>query len=158
MKQNPKEQVNIIELGQEFIKKLNEQCKATKVQKVYEVTIKDGKLKSDNRVGKEIKDNKTFKTLKFTVADLETNERITLFSTDYVFKNPADVLKKDYKRVLYREFFYGAVVVFAFNMEATIKQRRMEEVLTKPSTFAEHPVTPDEAINPADFAAPNDVV
>ncbi len=135
MKQNPKEQVNIIELGQEFIKKLNEQCVTNKVNKLYEVSIKDGKLASDNRVSKgdeKKNQNKRFKTLKFTVVDLDSRERITLFSTDFVYSNPAEVFKGEYKTILYKEFFYGAVVVFAFNMEATIKQRNLEQVLTKP--------------------------
>ena len=136
MKQNPKEIVNIVMLVEEFIAKLNTECVKHKVQKYYKVSITD----TEDKKGKR---------LQLTVADLDTNERIILFSLDYTFSNPAKALTDSYKRTLYREFLFNCVGLFSFNMEQNIKYNRTKSKLESQDTFnphAEHPISLDETM------------
>lgn len=155
MKHNTKEIINIVEMGQAFVENLNKSCKAHDMQEFYEVTIKDGKLKSNNRVGTNTEnENKPYKTLRFVVVDLETNERLTLFSTDYVFKNPAKMLGSDYKRVLYREFMYACFSVSAFTLKNNIRAHNAEMLLKRKAASKMEEGVPD--VTASDFSqSPN---
>lgn len=126
---NIKENINIVELVQSYIKILNTSCKENNIKKHYSIDIINGKIPSDIRVKDTKEKRKTFKQLKFTIANLETNERITLFSVDYVLKNPADVFNGDYKKVLYKEFLYSTTSLFAITMENFKKQEKAESLI-----------------------------
>lgn len=152
MKHNHKETINVVTLIDEFVARLNTQCVQAKVQKHYSISIQTGTNPKPDVSSKKGGQSKVFKTLKFVVADLDTNERIVLFELDYAFKNPSYVLSVPYKRNLYSEFLYNAVGIMAFNLEENIRHRRTEKVLNDQSTFdpqiAEVPVTPADAFEP----------
>lgn len=155
MKHNPKEVINIIALVDEFVNTLNNKCEKAKIQKHYIIRLKDGMWHPNTEQVKKGEKSKRCKTIMLTVADLDTKDRLTLFSLDYVFNNPADCLTAPYKRTLYRELLYNAVGVFALNMESALKSRQVNKKLSDPKTFAAHakePITPKDAINPKDFA------
>jgi len=140
MEQNPKEVVNVIELVDSFITTLNNECVKHKVPKVYE-------LKLINGATQEASPRKC-KTLRFTVADTNTNERLTILGLDYPFNNPAELLSHPYKRHLYREFLYNCVGITAFNLEANVKHKEREKRIKEVELLASQPVTPDEAFMP----------
>lgn len=129
MKHNPKETINIITLVEEFVVKLNAECVEHKVQKHYEITIKDS-----------IDDvtEKPSKLLKFFVSNLDTNERISLYEGQYCPDNVAKFLTVPYKRTLYRELLFNCVGVFAFNMEQNIIHNKTKDRLGSQETFNPH--------------------
>lgn len=147
MKVNPKEAVNIIELVDSFISTINKRCVVHKIPKVYEIRIINTKTTLTQEDIKKGTKQKPCKQIKFTVANTETNERITLYTLDYVLKNPAEALRVTYKRTLYREFLFNAVGVFGFNLESIIRDRDTNKKLSDPNTFGiqEFPITPEGA-------------
>ena len=144
-KDNPRDRVNVIELVDKMVANLNKQCEKHEIPKYYKLVIKDG-IKSDPK-------EHTFKTLLFTVADLNSMERLTLFSLDYSFKNPAYVLTLPYKRELYTEFLSSCVDVFAINLEANVRHNKaaeMEEASKNTTAQSSldamlYPTTPEDA-------------
>lgn len=125
---NPrKSKLDSVELLNDFVKKLNAGCEASDIARFYEVTIKDTKLSSAVRVGSDKKNGKS-KTIRLVMYDLETKERMTLFSTDYVFKNPSEVLNSDYQKVLIRELLYTSFASTVFTLESTIKSQKVNEL------------------------------
>ena len=114
MKINPKESVNIITLVEEFFETLNRQCVQHKANKIYEVKLVDSTYYPTQGTSLT---PRPCKELRVTVSMLDTNNRITLFDTQYVYNNPAELLKVDYKRKLYRELLYNAVGILMFNLE-----------------------------------------
>jgi hypothetical protein len=157
MKHNPKEVINIITLVQEFIETLNSQCVQHKVNKIYEIKIVDGIYTPTIERIKEGEKAKKCKTIKLTVVNLDTNERLTIFDASYVVNNPADLIKVDYKRKLYRELLYNAIGIMAFNLENVAVQNAVTTRLNDPKTFAdteitEQSVTPTDEISSKDFS------
>lgn len=148
MKPNPKDIINIIELVDTFITTLNKRCTIYKVPKVYDLRIINTKTTLSQEDIKKGTKQKPCKQIRFTVANTKTNERITLFTLDYIIKNPTDALKAPYKRTLYREFLFNAVGTFGFNLETSIRSRSIDKKLKDPNTYAiqEHILTPEEAL------------
>lgn len=137
MKYNVKEHVNIFNLVEEFINKLNKYSEENKLNKVYNIKITNNVGKSHYRPNeKEGKANKEFVTLLFTLADTETSERITLFSVDYVFNDVKERLKGLYKKRLYEEFLYSVVMGFSFQLESIIKRRNITKAIEIQETLA----------------------
>jgi len=155
MKVNPKETINIVELVAAYVTTLNKRCVIHKVPKVYDVRIIKGTtVPSKEEVAKGVKPQRC-KRIIFTVANTENKERLTLFSLDYVIKNPADTLKAPYKRVLYRELLFNAFGAFGFNLETSIRNAAVDKTLKDVKTYtveddknskAEEPLTVEDAI------------
>lgn len=124
-----KSKLDAVELINDFVKQLNKGCEQSEIARRYEVTIKNTKLVSDTKVGAN-KEGKS-KTIKLLMYDLETNERMTLFSVDYVFKNPSDVLNVGYQKILIRELLYTSFASTAFTLESTIKTERVNQLLNR---------------------------
>jgi len=165
MKPNPKDIVNIITLTEEFINTLNTSCATHKVGKLYELKIVDAKTNVTTEQLKAGHKEQRCKRLKFTVSDLETNERLTLYTLDYIVSNPAKLLSAPYRRTLYREFLYNAVGTFGFNLETSIRHRKSEEKLNNPATYSvkdaklrEQPITPEDAYPPPTKQEVKDIV
>ena len=98
MQFNHKKDVDIIRLCEEFITNLNKMDK----KKVYDLRITDKAGKADYRPNeKKGKEHKPGKTIIFTVADVESKERLTLYSATYTFNDVKDQLAGTYKRKLY---------------------------------------------------------
>ena len=153
MKNTPKENVNIVELVDEFIDIMNKRSAQNNVPNVYEVSIKNGTTKSPNAIGvKKGKKNNKWKTLIITVADINTRKRTTLFSMDWVYHNSAELLSVSYKKILYREFLFNSSGMYLLNAKAVIDQREEVETKKKLKENAIKPLAPEEAINPKDFS------
>lgn len=145
MQFNPKKHVDIFEMVDEIIKRINKTVKKNNINKIYEVRIKDGTYKSNITI-KATKKNKPFKTILLVSSDLDTREQIVLFSCDYTIKNPADLLRSNYKKHLYKELLYSCLISFAIVSENTIKQQRVEKSIEMKKR-AEQPLTPNEAFD-----------
>lgn len=151
MKHNPKESINIIELVDEFIIKLNKACSENNIDKIYSIRIINDKFTpSIEEIQQGAKARKT-KCIQFHVVHTETNNRILLYDNHLIMENPADALKKPYKRILYREFLYNNLGVFAFNMETTIINDRLSKQ-EKNTEELVRPLTEGDSLNPNDFA------
>lgn len=146
MKFNPKHDVNIFTLVDELITRINKTAEENNLQKLYDIRIKDGTYKGNVRL-KEGKKPKPFKSIVFTVSDIDTREQIVLFTADYVIKNGSDLLTSNYKKALYKELLYSVLITFGITAENTVKQQRVEKSL-KVRQELEHPVSPKEAYSP----------
>lgn len=137
MKFNPKIHINIEDTVKEFIDKMNSFCVENQINKLYEISIKDDYLHGTVSIGDKDKKtpNQKTKTILFTVADLDTRERITLLSVDYKFKNPSAILTSNYKKALYKELFFNIMLGFSFNFENIIKAEKAEEALATVTNF-----------------------
>lgn len=122
-----KTDVNLFTLVDELISRINKTAKENNVPKIYEIRIKDGTYKSGIDVNKTTKKGKPFKTIVFTSSDLDTREQIVLFSADYVFSNPADALKHNYRKALYKEVLYSCLMYCAISFENQVKEQRVQE-------------------------------
>lgn len=141
MKFNPSKHVDVEMLVNSIIDRINEMCEVEKINKLYEVSIKSDYLKGTISIGgKSKKKTKKTKTLLFTVVDLETRERLSLFSVDYQFKNPAEALTSNYKKRLYKEFLYNMVLGFGFNIESIIRADMAEKALENTINFKDDKV------------------
>lgn len=132
MKFDSKKHVDLEQFVPSIIDNLNSFAKKESINKVYEVSIKDNYVEGTVSIGKTKKrKGNNFKTLIFTVTDLESRERLTLFSIDYKFKNPADKLTSNYKKALYKEFLSNVLLAFSFNFENIIRAERAEQILQR---------------------------
>lgn len=144
MKHNPKEVINIITLVDDYISLLNQRCAINKVPKIFEVVIVDAMTEPREGVTP-----KKCKRLKLLLSNTTTNERMTLFSLDYVVNNTAALLSAPYKRTLYKDLLFNALGTFAFNSETGIKNKQVDKKLKDTKTFtpemASKPMTPADA-------------
>lgn len=143
MQFNPKLHVNLKDLVEGIVDRINKTAEENKLQKLYEIRIKDGTYKGNTRL-KEGNKPKPFKSIIFVVNDLDTREQVVLFSADYTIKNSSELLTSNYKKALYKELLYSCLLSFGIIAENTVKQQRVETAL-KIAEQREHPATPDEA-------------
>lgn len=148
---NFKQKVDIVQLVDEFISIMNKRCEDNSVPSLYEVGIREGDVKSPNPINmKKGKSNNKFKTLRVTVSDLNTHERLTLFSVDYVYHNPSELLTSDYKKVLYREFLFNTTGMFLLTSKEGMQHRQQ---VKRDKVTEEHPIAMSDVIDPKDFSA-----
>ena len=125
MKYNAKFHINIEEMVDGFISRLNNDCELQGIKKLYEVTIKNGTYKSDTAVNKSSKVNKPFKTIVYSVVDLETRFKTVLYSTDYRVKNPAELLTTNWRKKMYGELLYNCLLGYGMLAEQQLLEERM---------------------------------
>lgn len=130
MKYNPKVHVDIEELTDKFIDRLNKFAIDQNLDKIYSLDIKVNKLKGNVSIGDKKENNNSIRTLVFSVSNLENREKLNLFSVDYQLKNPAEALKGTYKKALYIEFYFSVLQGFSLNFENIIRQQRAEDLIT----------------------------
>lgn len=148
-KENPKEVINIITLTEEYISTLNTRCKEHKIPKYYVLDIIDSETTITLQEVQRGITPKKCKQLRLVVADLESNERLILYTLDYVPENPAALLTAPYKRTLYRQFLFEAIGVFSNTVEHYLKEKRAKEAVERAALkkHRENPLTPKEAFN-----------
>lgn len=143
--------IDIEVLINELANRLTKQSKLAGIQKIYEVTIKKNTTPIRNTNANLKKGGKVmvsdYSTLSLIMVDLETHERVVLFTNDYIFNNPAERLTSNYKRKMYIDLMYNCFAVFSINIANTIRQQRSEEYLDS-KDLVSMPVTPDEAFVP----------
>jgi hypothetical protein len=147
-KENPKEVINIITLVEGYISRLNSSCVEYKVPKVYSLEIIDSKTTLSMQDIQRGESPKKCKQLRLTVSNLDNNERLTLYTLDYVPTNPADLLTAPYKRTLYRQFLYECLGVFGNTIENHLRQEQAKKIIESASlkkSNAERPLTPNQA-------------
>lgn len=144
MKGKANENVNIISLVDEFIGTLNKNCIIHKIPKVYEVILTDSMTRPTANEMKMGKTPKKCKRIALRMVHLETNERVELWSLEYVVKSAAALLTAPYKRTLYRELLYNALGTFAFNMESAIRADRVKAMPTT-ADMSRTPMTAKDA-------------
>ena len=138
MKHNIKETVNIVALVEEYVQQLNDSCEGHDLKEMYKLTISDtGKKKGKG------------KTLRLMHYDLQTNERIVLYSTTHTFKNPGESLTVDYKRKLCKQFMYDSFTVFAITIKSNMAKAKADRLLKAKARQQQEEVND---INVNDFA------
>lgn len=149
-KESPKENINIVTLVEEYITRLNSNCKEYKVPKVYSLEIISTETKPSIQEIQRGQTPKKCKQLRFTVVNLDNNERLVLYTLDYIPNNPADLLSSPYKRTLYRQFLYECLGVFGITIENHLRQEQAKKMIERASlkkSNSEYPLTPNQAFN-----------
>lgn len=150
-----KENINVIELVDAFVKRVNTQFKESGAQRIMEVAIKKSTrpLKVDRVItneekGGKINTKKEGRAIYVYLHNLETNERLVLFTSQFFPKNPSEILTSGYKRQLYIELLYNCFGIFAVNMEDVIISRRLAQLEKglENNPLANYPVTPNEVV------------
>lgn len=139
--------LSIIDLTDTIVARLNKQLKESEANLIFELAIKKSTapLPIDDVVinqkkGGHIARTKSIRKIYFYRHNLLTGKREVLYENTFTPVKASDLIKKDFKSILYREFLYGCVGIFSLNMEDITKK---EEAISH--KYTEDPLTPEEA-------------
>jgi len=155
MKYDVKYHVNLEEMVDAFIERLNKNCEEVGIKKVYEVVIKKGTFKSDTTVGDSSKTTQPFKTIVFSVVNLENRDKIVLYSTDYRVSNPAQWLSTPWRKKMYGEVLFNCLLGYGALAEQQLLAERLRSSPVKDKGGVEEskPVESEQKIARDDLSA-----